>query len=819
MKTRIFKMICVLALSVPIGAKAQNTIQGKVINQEGQAIAGAKITIQNTYQTSFTNSEGLYKISHLKNGSYKLEADFSGYETQFKTIEVGGQDAEVNFQLTLSAELIEEVQVSATRANEKTPTSYSNLSKKEIERANFGQDLPYLLESTPSTVVSSDAGAGVGYTGVRIRGVDPTRTNVTINGIPVNDGESHNVFWVNMPDFASSTESIQVQRGVGTSSNGAAAFGASLNIKTDQVVRKAYAESDNAYGSFNTLRTSVKAGTGLINNKFTVDTRLSRITSDGYIDRANSNLKSFYLSGAWIGKKSLLRLNVFSGKQTSYQAWNGAPESRIKNDVDGMNAYADRNYLSQEDRDNLLNSGRTYNSFTYKNQTDNYQQDHYQLHFTHRFTNKLNMNISGHYTKGSGYYEEYKTDAKFSAYSLTPVVIGLDTITRTDLIRQKWLDNHFYGTVLSLNYNNLRNLQVTWGGGINQYVGDHFGEIIWARLASSSEIGDRYYENTSNKLDANTYFKATYAIKKLKLYADMQVRTIQYSFMGVQEENGVQIDMQQNVNYTFFNPKAGLMYDFNEKNNVYASGSVANREPIRKDFIENTAANRPKAEELYNLEAGYKRKSSRFFATANYFMMYYKNQLILTGQINDVGGYTRTNTPESYRTGIELEAGYRILKNLSLTGNVTLSQNKIKEFKEYIDDYDNGGQLEVLHQNTDLAFTPNLIATLGLNYEPVSDLNFNILTKYVGNQFMDNTSSDRKMLNAYFLTNLSIDYTLRNVFFKEVQFGLLVNNVFNYMFENNGYTYSYIAGGETIHENFYFPQAGVNFLGRVTFKL
>lgn len=812
-------MICVLALSVPLGAKAQNTIQGKVVNQEGQAIAGAKITIQNTYQTSFTNSEGLYKISNLKNDSYYLEADFSGYETQFKTIVIDSKDVEVNFQLTLSAELMEEVQVSATRANEKTPTTYSNLSKKQIERSNFGQDLPYLLESTPSTVVSSDAGAGVGYTGVRIRGVDPTGINVTINGIPVNDGESHGVFWVNMPDFSSSTESIQVQRGVGTSSNGAAAFGASLNIKTDQVERKAYAESDNAYGSYNTLRTSVKAGTGLINNKFTIDTRLSRITSDGYIDRANSNLKSFYLSGAWIGKKSLLRLNIFSGAEKTYQAWNGAPESRIKNDVAGMNAYADRNYLSQEDRDNLLNSGRTFNSFTYKNQTDNYQQDHYQLHFTHRFTNKLNMNISGHYTKGRGYYEEYKTNAKFSSYGLTPVIIGGVTINKTDLIRRKWLDNNFYGTVMSVNYDNLKNLQVSWGGGINQYEGDHFGEIMWARTASSSEIGDRYSENTSHKLDANTYLKATYSIKKLKLYADMQIRAIQYSFMGVEEDNGQQVDLQQNANYTFFNPKAGLMYDFNEKNNVYASVSVANREPIRKDFIENTSVNRPKAEELYNLEAGYKRKSSRFFANANYFMMYYKNQLILTGQINDVGGYTRTNTPESYRTGIELEAGYRILKNLSLTGNLTLSQNKVTEFKEYIDDYDNGGQLEVLHKNTDLAFTPNIIATLGLNYEPIKNLNFNVLTKHVGNQFMDNTSSDLKMLNEYFLTNLSIDYTLKNVLFKEVQFGLLVNNVFNYMFENNGYTYSYISGGETINENFYFPQAGVNFLGRVTFKL
>lgn len=812
-------MLWVIALSTPFCAQAQNSIQGKVLNQEGQALAGAKITIENTYQTVYTNGEGNFKISNLKNNSYNLEAIFSGYEMEMKTVVISGTDQVVNFNLISSPILIEEVQVSATRADEKTPTTYTNLSKEQIAGANFGQDLPYLLEGTPSTVVSSDAGAGVGYTGIRIRGVDPTRTNVTINGIPVNDGESHGVFWVNMPDFASTTESIQVQRGVGTSSNGAAAFGASINIKTDQINRKAYAESDNAAGSFNTLRTTVKAGTGLINNKFTVDTRLSKITSDGYIDRANSNLKSFYISGAWIGKKSLLRANIFSGKQTTYQAWNGAPESRITGDVDAMNAYADRNYLSTAQRENLLNSGRTYNYFEYKNQTDNYQQDHYQLHFTHRFNSKLNLNVSGHYTKGQGYYEEYKTDAKFSDYGLTPVIAGTDTISRTDLIRRKWLDNHFYGAVFSLNYDNLKGLKVIWGGAANNYEGKHFGDIIWARMASSSEIGDHYYDNHSSKMDINSYLKATYSINKLTLYGDFQVRNINYSFLGIDNVGNNLVDIQQKINYTFVNPKAGLMYDFNEKNNAYASFSVANREPVRSDFRESTPDKRPKPETLYNLEAGYRRKSNRFFANANYFMMYYKDQLILTGQINDVGGYTRTNADQSYRTGVELEAGYRLLKNLSLTGNLTLSQNKIIEFKEYIDDYDNGGQVVVSHKNTDLAFSPNVIASLGLHYAPVKNLSFAILTKYVGKQFLDNTSSERKKINEYYITNLSIDYTIKNVLFKEIQIGLLVNNIFNYMFENNGYTYSYISNSQVVNENFYFPQAGTNFLGRVTFKL
>lgn len=811
-------MVGILLLT-PFGAFAQHSIQGKVLNQQGQALAGAKITIQNSYQVVFTNGEGVYRFSNMKDGEYTVDASFSGYETETKTAKIAGKDAETNFQLLPSAIMIEEVQVSAIRASEKTPTTYTNLSKKEIQQANFGQDLPYLLEGTPSTVISSDAGAGVGYTGFRIRGVDPTRTNVTINGIPVNDGESHGVFWVNMPDFASSSESIQIQRGVGTSSNGAAAFGASINIKTDRINRKAYAESDNAAGSFGTLRNTVKAGTGLINNKFTLDTRLSRVSSNGYIDRASSLLKSFYLSGAWIGKKSLLRVNVFSGTEKTYQAWNGVPESRIKNDIQGMNDFADRNGYSQEERENLLNSGRTYNYFTYKNQTDNYQQDHYQLHFTHQFNSKLNLNVSGHYTRGKGYYEEYKNNAKFKDYGLVPVIIGNDTINRTDLIRRKWLDNHFYGMIYSLNYDNLKGFRLTWGGGINNYQGTHFGDIIWARTASTSETGDHYYDNHSRKMDANTYLKAAYTINKWNLYGDLQVRNINYSFLGIDYVGNEIKDVQQQINYTFFNPKAGFSYDFNDKNSLYTSLSMANREPVRSDFRESTPENRPKSEQLYNLEAGYQLKHNRFFFSGNLYLMYYKDQLILTGQINDVGGYTRTNADQSYRAGVELEGGYKLLDNLSLSANVSLSQNKIVSFLEYIDNYDIGGQTITEHKNTDIAFSPNVITSLGIHYEPFRNFTITLLSKYVGKQYLDNTSSSLKQMNGYFLTNVSVNYVFKDVLFKEIHLGVLVNNLFNYSYENNGYTYSYISNQQVVRENFYFPQAGINFLGRVTFKL
>lgn len=812
-------MLCVLALATPLGAKAQNSIQGKVTNQDGQALSGAKITIENTYETVLSNAEGKFTFSGLKNETYTLQAYFAGYELNTRTVNLTGDLRDVNFILNASAALIEEVQVSATRADAKTPTTYTNLSKQQVAAGNFGQDLPYLLEGTPSTVVTSDAGGGVGYTGIRIRGVDPTRTNVTINGIPVNDAESHGVFWVNMPDFASSVENIQVQRGVGTSSNGAAAFGASINIKTDQITKNAYAELDNAYGSFNTLRNTVKAGTGLINNRFTVDARLSRISSDGYVDRGASNLKSYYLSGAWIGKKSLIRANVFGGKEVTYQAWYGTPESVIKGDVDGMNAYADRNGLTEEQRQNLLTSGRRYNFYTYDNQTDNYQQDHYQLHFTHTFTSKLNLNVSGHYTRGKGYYEEYRAGDDFSTYGFTPVVLGGDTVTTTDLVRRRWLDNHFYGGVFSLNYDNLKGLKVTWGGGANVYDGTHFGEVIWARFASASEINDRYYNNTSYKVDMNSYLKATYRIKRATVYGDLQVRNIDYSYLGVDYVNNVLRDVEQTVNYTFFNPKAGFMFDFNEKNNAYLSVSVANREPVRDDFRSSTPDRRPRPETLYNLETGYRRKSRKFFANANLFMMYYKDQLILTGQINDVGGYTRTNAKESYRAGAELEAGYMIIRNLSVTGNLTLSQNKVVDFNEYVDDYDNGGQAVINHKNTDIAFSPNLIASAGISYEPLKGLTLNLLSKYVGKQFLDNTSNENRKMNAYYLTNLSVNYTIKDVVFREIQIGVLANNIFNHLYENNGYTFSYIAGGQTTTENFYYPQAGANFLLRLTLKM
>lgn len=817
----------------PLVTLAQSNVEG-IVSESGSnyPIPEVKVIIDNNVNfTAKTKLDGKYTIKNVPGGEHTIKFIGVGYDTLEMKLSVK-QSSPVTYHNGVMQpsttkltdyypvppnrdQMFDEVVIVYTEKG--TPTTYKTLKTKEIEKNNYGQDLPYLLQMTPSTVVTSDAGAGIGYTGIRIRGVDPTRTNVTLNGIPLNDPESHGVFWVNLPDFSSSADQIQVQRGVGTSSNGVAAFGASINVNTNKVNREAYARLDNSFGSFNTLRNTVNAGTGLINGKFLMDARLSRITSDGYIDRASSNLKSFYLSGAWIGKKSQLRANVFSGKERTYQAWYGTPESVINGNEAEIIAYADRNYIFGNDRENLLNSGRTYNFYTYENEVDNYQQDHYQLLFSHRFTSNLKLKLAGHYTRGRGYFEQFRNDDNFSTYGFDPVIIGGDTVSSTDLIRRRWLDNHFYGGIFTLSYEK-KNLNLVWGGGMNQYLGAHYGEVIWAEFASNSSIRDRYYDNDATKTDVSSYLKGTYTLDKLIFYGDIQFRHIDYDFLGVDDFQGTLEEVNQRTQYNFINPKAGVMYRFNYLSNVYASVAVANREPVRDDFRENTPENRPEPEQLINTEIGYRYNSKRLFINANAYHMYYNNQLILTGQINDVGGYTRTNVDKSYRLGLELEAGYRIIQKLNVTGNLALSQNKIAKFNEYVDNYDVGGQDTLVHTNTDLAFSPNVIASAGIAYEAFKGFEINLLGKYVGDQFLDNTSSDTRKIDSYFISNLQLSYTIKNKLFEEIRIGLAVNNLFNKMYQNNGYTWGYIYGGERTVENFYYPQAGRNFLTRLTIK-
>jgi iron complex outermembrane recepter protein len=799
---------------MPWTLSAQVTILGKVSSQsENSGLPGATIRFDENRSIISTNNAGNYQVK-LKEGEHRMTISFIGYQDTTLTINLTKSEV-INVQLRERAFLQDEVMVEATRAKENSATTFTNVSKEDIEALNLGQDLPILLQQTPSVVTTSDAGAGVGYTGLRIRGSDGTRINVTVNGIPINDAESHGVFWVNMPDLASSTESIQIQRGVGTSTNGAAAFGASINMQTTTLKEKAYGEIANSFGSFNTRKHTVQFGSGLIDNKFAFDGRLSQIKSDGFIDRASSDLQSYYLSSAYYGEKTILKAIMFGGNEKTYQSWYGTPESRVNNDREGMLAHAANEGYSQSQIDNLLNSGRSYNFYQYDNQVDNYSQDHYQLLIAHEFNKKLSANLNFHYTRGEGYYEEFRADNDFADYGLNSPIIGNDTINSTDLIRRRWLDNHFGGLTYSLNYAASNKLNLTLGGGYNLYEGDHFGEIIWSEIAANTSIRERYYDNVGKKRDFNSYLKADYAItENLTAFADLQVRTIDYSTNG--NDNNLRIiDVEED--FLFFNPKAGINYRFNSITSAYVSYSVSNREPVRNDFIDAPVGEKPEHEQLNNLEFGVQVNDKDYFFHANIFHMDYKNQLVLTGELNDVGSTVRQNVENSYRAGIELSAGITISKKLSLSGNMTMSRNKIAEFDDYFYDYVSGETIITRIEDADISFSPDFIAASTIEYRPIKNMTVSLLTKHVGQQFLDNTQSNDKKIDSYLVNDIRLNYVVKDVLFKEMNFTLLINNAFDELYSPNGYTYSY-GVGEVITENFFYPQAGTNFLAGVTLK-
>jgi len=699
--------------------------------------------------------------------------------------------------ITDSFYLLSPVDVKAIRAGEKAPFTKTNLSKKEIQKNNLGQDIPFILNQTPSVVANSDAGTGIGYTGMRIRGTDATRINFTLNGIPYNDAESQGTFLVNLPDFASSVNSIQIQRGVGTSSNGTGAFGATVSLSTNETNLKTYAEVNNSYGSFNTWKNTVKAGTGLINNHFTLDARLSQITSDGYIDRASSNLQAFYLSGAYISDKSSLRLNIFSGKEKTYQAWNGVPEYFLK---------TERTFNS---------SGMDRPGDPYDNETDNYRQTHYQLFFNHTINDNWSYNTAAFLTRGLGYYENYKAQEKFSKYGLPDLVLRDTTIKRTDLVRQKWLDNYFYGQVISAHYKK-NNHALTAGGGWTVYDGLHHGDIIWAQFGIDK--GYEYYNVDALKSDINLYAKWQYQFSaNWNLFADMQYRHVQHKMDGFSENPSLFIHRK----FDFLNPKAGILFNKNGWQS-YISYAVANKEPNRDDF-EASLTNQPEKETLHDFEAAIEKRTSKYHAGATVYYMLYKDQLVLTGMINDVGAYTRINVPNSYRTGIELQGGYVFTNWLNAVANLSFSRNKIKSFTEYLDDYDANwewtGQVAIEHKKTDIAFSPSVVGAATLNILPVKNLEISLPAKYVGSQYLDNTQNEARKLNAFYTQDARVILTLKNKLFKEWNIIGQVNNLFNKKYEPNGYTYSYVLAGTTIADNYYFPMAGTNFMAGVNIKL
>ncbi|CAN5888166.1 TonB-dependent receptor [soil metagenome] len=802
-------------LLLPGSLLAQFSLSGEVTEASSQApLVGATVILEHPAAgtAQATDESGRFSFSNLPAGAYTVRVRYVGFEAEERGVQLASPQF-LGFSLRKGQVFTEEVIVRATRATERTGTTYTNVSRQEIEDRNFGQDIPFLLNQTPSVVVDSDAGTGIGYTGIRIRGSDITRINVTVNGIPVNDAESHGAFFVNMPDLASSIQDIQVQRGVGTSTNGAAAFGASINVRTLDLIPKPYAETNHSFGSYNTLRNNVMVGTGLINGKFSVDARLSRINSDGYIDRAFANLKSYYLSAGYYGQSGMLKFVTFSGQERTYQAWNGVPEEKLA---------TDRTYNSAG-----TDGGKRQDP--YDNETDNYQQDHYQLHYAKQFGEAWNLTGALHYTYGRGYYEQYKVNARFSDYGLAPLQVGTTTVNRTDLVRRRWLDNDFYGLTYALSYTPGSRFTATLGGGLNRYEGQHFGEIVWARYASGSEIRDRYYENDAHKTDFNVFGKSILqATDRLSLFGDLQYRRISYNFLGFNDDTASPQRQQQEVEYHFFNPKAGITYSLSRAHSVYASYAVGNREPVRRDFTDSSPGSRPQHETLHNLEAGYRLApkeislfglSSTLHLELNYFLMNYRNQLVLTGQINDVGGYTRTNIPESYRTGLEFSGGMAFGEFLAFSNTFTLSRNKITRFSEFVDNYDTGGQGVNAYQGTDIAFSPSVVSATQAEVQPLKGLRAALVLKTVSDQYLDNTSSASRMIEGYQVTDLRLRYRVQPVsWMRELELGLLVNNLFDRLYEANGYTFSYIAGQQMVTENFYYPQAPRNFLASVSLR-
>lgn len=686
------------------------------------------------------------------------------------------------------------VEVRATRAGVRAPFTKTNIRKAEIEQRNLGQDLPFLLNQTPSVVVNSDAGNGVGYTGIRVRGTDATRINITLNGIPFNDAESQGSFFVNMPDIASSASSIQIQRGVGTSANGPGAFGATINLSTVEANDKAYAEFNNSYGSFNTWKNTLRLGTGKVGKYFSADLRLSNITSDGFIDRATSDLKSYYFATAFEKGNTSLRFISFSGKEKTYQAWYGVTEADLKNN-------RTVNYAGTE------KPGSPYD-----NETDNYGQTHYQLFFNQKINSRLNFNTGLFYVKGAGYYEQYKADRRYSSVGLPNVVNGATTIARTDLVRQLWLDNDYYGNVFSLNYQ-ANKTELTLGGMVSKYKGNHFGDVIWAKSGMPTPK-HRFYDLNAWKNDANVYAKWQQEIAPYwQLYTDLQLRTVHYRIDGFRDNPTLRV----NNDYAFLNPKAGVSYNRNGLQ-FYGSYGLAQKEPNRDDF-EAGATRQPRPEKLHDFELGLNKTARAYNWGITGYYMAYKDQLVLTGQVNDVGAYTRTNIDRSYRLGVELQGGLRLNRWAKLSGNLAISRNKVLNFIEYIDNYDQGGQKQNQYKQTDIAFSPNLVGAAQLQLTPVKNLELNLNSKYVGRQYLDNTQQASRRLDAFFVQDAQARYNLPVKGIQGITLVAQVNNLFNRMYAPNGYTFSYISGNAPITENYYFPMAGTNWMFGVNVKL
>lgn len=788
-------------------ASAQNyRISGKVTQQDAEPLSGVSVEVKGSQTWTQTDLDGYYEV-RLPQGKHTLQFRYLTSQPITRAIEVNS-DLVLDIVISESTEILDEVLVNAVRAGSKSPIAHSNISKEELEKRNLGQDIPMLLNFLPSVVTTTDAGAGVGYTGIRVRGINAQSTNITINGIPYNDAESMGTFWVNLSDFASSTESMQLQRGVGTSTNGAGAFGASINVLTEAISLDPSVEIANSFGSYNTHKHTVKFSTGRLNEHFEFSGRLSNIKSDGYIDRATSNLKSYFLQGAYVDEHRLIKAVTFGGQEVTYQAWNGLEDlDLLENDrtfnTAGMYTDADGNIQF------------------YDNEIDDYKQDHYQLHWNERITDQWSTTLGLNYTQGLGFFEQYKENQKLLQYGMDNIEIGGETISKSDLVRRRWLDNHYYVVNANARYKEAQ-WDLSFGTSFSTYDGDHIGEVIWAQYMGDAPKGHRYYEGNGKKTDANIFAKATLQLNdQWQFYGDLQFRNVGYKTEGL---NSDVVPMEIDETYDFFNPKAGLTYNYDPANAFYFSYARANREPSRKDFQNNTDV---KPEQLNDFEIGWRHDTSNFRINANAYYMLYNEQLVLTGGLDTTGNPIRTNSGESYRLGLEIEAALRIASQWQIQPSVTFSSNKNK--KTVIE---RDGDIVDLGE-TNISFSPGLVASNALVFQPNESFQISLLSKYVGEQYMGNTDSDTSKLEAYFVNDLNVTYewkfasrneSQKKPFIKSILFSGLVNNIFNEKYISNGFYYTFDDDYTdpnkvtTIEGAGYFPQATTNFLVGATLK-
>ncbi len=802
-------IIGIIFLFMPWMLQAQFQLTGKVSNQkDGKALPGANIVIGNSFLATTSDLNGNFTFKNLKPGTYQIKISYVGFETYKEKINVK-KDTHLNVLLKSTSYMSDEVIISATRVNANSPNTFENFSSTKLDKENLGKDLPYLLKMTPSLVVTSDAGTGVGYTGLHIRGVSLSEINVTLNGVPVNDAEDQSVYFVDLPDLASSIDNIQIQRGVGTSSNGAAAFGASINIKTGIFNANPYAEIVSSAGSFNTFKNTVSFGTGLLKKHWVMSGRFSDISSDGYIDRATSKLRSGYFSAGYYSKHNIFKAIVLMGHEKTYQAWYGVPKDSLATNPTYNPA-------------GIINGpGGNFLGY-YPNQTDNYTQNYYQLHYAHQFNSNLNLAAAVFLTRGFGYYESYDNSQNPVSYGLNDTIIGNTVISKTSLIEQKWLSNYFYGSNFSMNYKKGAS-RLSVGGGWSRFDGDHYGKVVWAQVATLGEYDRNWYFNKGLKTDFNIFAKWNYQLSnKFNLMADLQYRGINYWMHGTLN-NLTTLDHHPIFN--FLNPKAGVFYKMNSHNSVYFSFAISHRDPNRSVYRDADPGQVIKREKLMDYELGYKLQLQKFSFDATMYYMNYVDQLVLTGKINDVGTAIMTNVPSSYRAGIELVAGWQLARTLRWNLNATFSQNKIKNFTEYTDNwnyYDDPStqpyQYSKYLGTTNISFSPDVIAGSSLVATPVKNLEMTWDSKYVGRQYLDNTSTKERSLNPYWINNLRFDYTFHPSFVKQLNLMLSLNNIFNVAYQSNAWVYTYIYGGQQYEMNGYYPQARFNFMAGVDLK-